>query len=118
MKEMMAKFVSIVRERCPIYISSCDSMEKSIESINIETDIQAFSNENRTGVVVPSDIKYRKYDEEGPPPPKAAKGRAKTNVIPKYKPQKEVDIINTTVFFFFILMNYLLYILDLGINGK
>jgi len=71
MKEMLEKFSSFYTDMPQQYSTSASVISKSASSINVQQDIRAYVNENKTGVTQPPDIPYIPYDSEIPSDPKA-----------------------------------------------
>jgi len=94
MKEIAEKYAIYNAEKPLFYTGSCDNISNIIQSINIDSDIQSFVSENRTGVVQPPDIQYLSYDAEQTTQPKP-KSSSSTIKIPKYKgPTGSNDILS------------------------
>lgn len=71
MKTMLEKYADVTSERPSFYSSTCDSITSAARSIVVDSDINAYVSENRTGVSVPLDIQYLSYDSEVPSQPKS-----------------------------------------------
>jgi len=61
-----------------LYTSSSAVIVKAANSINVQQDIKAYVNENKTNVSPPSDIPYIPYDSEVPGEPPKGKPKPKT----------------------------------------
>lgn len=73
MKESLEKFAAMFAEKPTAYSTTTEAITVATQSLNVQTDIEVFVNENRTGVSVPEDIPYIPYDSEQPAVPKAHK---------------------------------------------
>jgi len=74
------------------YSGICDTMSASVTSINVDSDIQTFVNENKTGVSPLPDIQYISYEQEAA---NQAKDKPKSDKIPKYKGPASNDILSS-----------------------
>jgi len=70
LKSIAEKFADLQAEYPGFYTSASDVITNAARSVQVDSDIQAFVAENRTGVTVPPDIQYIPYDSELPTPPK------------------------------------------------
>jgi hypothetical protein len=93
MKEMQEKYAAYNAEKPSVYSAICDSITATAQAINIDTDIQAYVAENRTGVTQPPDIQYSSWDSDQPSQPK----KTSSVKIPKYKGPGSNDILNSKV---------------------
>jgi len=91
MKEMLEKFASFCAEKPPCYTGASDAITSSASAIAVDSDIQAYVNENKTGVAQPPDIQYVSYEQEAT---NQAKDKpVKSDKIPKYKGPASNDIL-------------------------
>ncbi len=101
MKEIMQKFASYVSEKPPVYTSASETIAAITENINVESDIVAYVNENRTNINPPEEIQYVPYNSEAPAPPVRRDGGGGTGqkggTIGKYKGAGDVDILSSKV---------------------
>jgi len=88
MKSMTEKFADLEAEFPGFYTSASDGITNAARSIQVDSDIQAFVAENRTGVTVPADIQYIPYDSELPTPPKPKSLGGKTTTPNSGTPSK------------------------------
>lgn len=100
MKQMAVAFANYNNEKPNMYSATCQAITSALQSITVETDIQAFISENKTGVTVPPNIEYASYDSEVPSanaskPKSAPAPKPTTNTKPgkigKYKGAEDVD---------------------------
>lgn len=111
----MLKFNGMYGEKPNFFAAACDSMTQAANSINIESDIQAWVAENKTGVSVPPEIGYMSYDSDVPSSPKpprpissnpssanlnassSSSGKSKPPPVGKYKAPTSQDILSSRV---------------------
>jgi len=82
-------------EKPSAYTQSAEIISKASNSINVQADIKAFVNENKTGAHVPSDIPYITFDSDQPavPKPNKAKPKVPGAKIGSYNPTSQ-DILS------------------------
>jgi len=86
MKQIVEKFASFYTELPSQYSTSADVITKAANSINVQQDIKAYVNENRTGMTVPQDVQYTPYSEAPAVPRPKQKPRAAPGKIGNYNP--------------------------------
>lgn len=81
---MAVAFANYNNEKPGMYSTTCQAITSALQAITVETDIQAFIAENKTGVTVPPNIEYASYDSEVPAANAASKPKvAATTTAPK-----------------------------------
>lgn len=92
MKEMSQAYATCNSEKPSFYNGTCDAISASIQAISVDSDIQAYVAENRTGVSQPPDIQYISYEQEAN---NQATSKPKSDKIPKYKGPASNDILTS-----------------------
>jgi len=83
LKSISDQFAQFNAERVPACSNSADNIKKTVQSIDIKGDIAQYVSENKTGVVVPKDIEYIKYDAANPIQPSPEAGTKPAAPLPK-----------------------------------
>jgi len=67
LKEIFDKFTEIIKDFPAAVQTLSEEIANSIEAINVQEDIQAFIEQNQTGVTPPAPINYEPCDSDGAP---------------------------------------------------
>eukprot|EP01114_Cavostelium_apophysatum_P018914 TRINITY_DN5947_c0_g2_i1.p1 TRINITY_DN5947_c0_g2~~TRINITY_DN5947_c0_g2_i1.p1 ORF type:complete len:482 (+),score=150.06 TRINITY_DN5947_c0_g2_i1:137-1582(+) len=97
MKKISEKFSDIFAEKPAFYTSASDAITSATRSIDVDSDIQTYVAENKTGATPPADVPYMSWDSELPSTPKgrpAGKPSPAPGKFP-YKAAQDKDILTS-----------------------